>query len=38
MIASIGPVSGLGNITVIPLTGWSDNVAVTIGNGYVYYD
>lgn len=38
MIASIGPVSGLGNITDIPLTGWSDNVAVTIGNGYVYYD
>ncbi|MCM1518147.1 MAG: hypothetical protein NC117_05870 [Pseudoflavonifractor sp.] len=38
MIASIGPVSGLGNITDIPLTGWSDNVAVEIGNGYVYYD
>lgn len=38
MIASLGPVAGLGNITDIPLTGWSDNVAVTIGNGYVYYD
>lgn len=38
MIASLGPVSGLGNITDIPLTGWSDNVAVEIGNGYVYYD
>lgn len=38
MIASIGPVKGLGNITDIPLTGWSDQVAVTIGNGYVYYD
>lgn len=38
MIASIGPVAGLGNITDIPLTGWSDKVAVTIGNGYVYYD
>lgn len=38
MIASIGQVAGLGNITDIPLTGWSDNVAVTIGNGYVYYD
>lgn len=38
MIASIGKVAGLGNITDIPLTGWSDNVAVVIGNGYVYYD
>lgn len=38
MIASIGQVAGLGNITDIPLTGWSDNVAVVIGNGYVYYD
>lgn len=38
MIASIGKVAGLGNITDIPLTGWSDNVAVIIGNGYVYYD
>lgn len=38
MIASIGQVSGLGNITDIPLSGWSDNVAVEIGNGYVYYD
>lgn len=37
-IASIGPVAGLGNITDIPLTGWSKNVAVVIGNGYVYYD
>ncbi len=38
MIASLGPVAGLGNITDIPLSGWSDNVAVIIGNGYVYYD
>lgn len=38
MIASLGPVAGLGNITDIPLSGWSDNVAVVIGNGYVYYD
>lgn len=38
MIASIGSVAGLGNITDIPLTGWSTDVAVTPGNGYVYYD
>ncbi len=38
MIASLGPVAGLGNITDIPVSGWSDNVAVVIGNGYVYYD
>lgn len=38
MIASLGKVNGLGNITDIPLTGWSDQMAITIGNGYVYYD
>lgn len=38
MIASLGKVTGLGNINDIPLTGWSDDVAVIIGNGYVYYD
>lgn len=38
MIASLGPVTGLGNVTDIPLTGWTDQIAVTIGNGYVYYD
>lgn len=37
-IASLGHVSGLGNITAIPLTGWSQEMAVTPGNGYVQYN
>lgn len=37
-IACIGTVSGLGNITAIPKTGWSREMAVEIGKGYVYYD
>lgn len=40
--ASVGAVNGLGNISQIPISGWSKSVAVTPGNGYVahsdYYD
>lgn len=38
LISSIGPVKGLGTVTDIPVSGWSKQVAVTIGNAYVYYD
>ena len=37
-IASIGTVAGLGNITAIPLTGWSHEMAVNPGKGYVQYN
>lgn len=36
--ASIGAVKGLGNVSYIPMAGWSNKVAVTPGNGYVAYD
>lgn len=32
---SLGEVNGLGNIVSIPETGWSDNISVIAGNGYV---
>lgn len=38
IIASIGSVKGLGNVSSIPMTGWSDAVAVEPGAGYVAYD
>lgn len=34
-IASVGKVSGLGGITVVPETGWTDEVSVFVGHGYV---
>jgi len=37
-IASVGSVRGLGNVSTIPADGWSDQVAVTPGKGYVAYD
>lgn len=37
-IACIGTVAGLGNVTAIPKTGWSSDMAVEIGKGYVYYN
>lgn len=37
-IASVGSVRGLGNVSTIPTVGWSDQVAVTPGKGYVAYD
>lgn len=37
-IACIGKVSGLGNVTAIPKSGWSKDMAIEIGKGYVYYD
>lgn len=36
--ASVGAVKGLGNVAIIPLTGWASKVAVIPGNGYVAYD
>lgn len=36
-IACIGKVSGLGNVTAIPMSGWSKDIAIEIGKGYVYY-
>ena len=36
-IASVGSVTGLGNVSTIPTTGWTDEVAVVPGNGYVAY-
>lgn len=36
--ASVGAVNGLGNVTKIPTKGWSNQVAVVPGNGYVAYD
>ncbi len=35
---SLGPVKGLGNVSTIPLKGWSSQVAVIPGNGYVAYN
>lgn len=35
---SLGPVKGLGNVSTIPLKGWSTQVAVIPGNGYVAYN
>lgn len=37
-IASVGSVRGLGNVSTIPTAGWSGQVAVTPGKGYVAYD
>ena len=41
--ATIGQVKGLGNVAVIPQTGWTNKISVIPGNGYVaahynYYD
>ena len=36
-IASVGSVNGLGNVSTIPTTGWTNEVAVVPGNGYVAY-
>ena len=36
--ASIGAVYGLGNVSTIPTTGWTNQIAVKPGNGYVAYD
>lgn len=36
-IVSLGAMKGLGNIAQIPKTGWSDQVAVVPGTGYVAY-
>lgn len=38
IIASIGPVKGLGNVASIPLAGWAGKVSVTPGYGYVAYN
>lgn len=35
--SSFGEVSGLGNVSYIPKTGWADRMAVIPGNGYVAY-
>ncbi len=35
---SLGEVKGLGNVSTIPLKGWSSQVAVIPGNGYVAYN
>lgn len=35
MIADIGSVNGLGNVSYIPMTGWASKVAVVPGHGYV---
>lgn len=34
-IASVGKVGGLGGITAVPEAGWTDEVAVFVGHGYV---
>ncbi len=34
-IASVGKVGGLGYITDVPSSGWSDEVSVFVGHGYV---
>lgn len=36
--ASIGAVNGLGNVSTIPTAGWTNQIAVKPGNGYVAYD
>ena len=38
MIASVGAVRGLGNVSSIPTSGWSGKVAVVPGTGYVAYN
>ena len=38
MIASLGKVNGLGDVTSIPKTGWQTSVPVNIGAGYVVYN
>lgn len=37
---TIGPVKGLGNVSAIPQSGWSERISVIPGNGYVaaHYD
>lgn len=35
MIADLGPMKGLGNVTYIPTTGWASSCAVIPGHGYV---
>ncbi|MBQ7462761.1 MAG: DUF5036 family protein [Bacteroidaceae bacterium] len=35
--ASIGAVSGLGNVSTIPTSGWAEQMSVIAGNGYVAY-
>lgn len=34
-IASVGKVNGLGSITTIPKSGWTDEASVFVGHGYV---
>ena len=34
-IASVGKVSGLGGITAIPEVGWTNEVSIFVGHGYV---
>lgn len=36
--ASVGAVNGLGNVSTIPTAGWTNQIAVKPGNGYVAYD
>ena len=38
IIASIGQVKGLGNVSYIPFAGWTEKLSVTPGNGYVAYN
>lgn len=38
MIASLGKVKGLGNVSDIPLAGWASRVAVVPGQGYVAHN
>lgn len=35
--ASVGAVKGLGNVYIIPTTGWAEQMSVIAGNGYVAY-
>lgn len=37
-ISSVGKVKGLGNVSTIPSSGWSEQVAVVPGSGYVAYN
>lgn len=36
--SSVGTVNGLGNVAYIPSNGWTDQIKVTPGEGYVAYD
>lgn len=38
MFSSVGTVNGLGNVAYIPSNGWTDQIKVTPGEGYVAYD